>query len=69
MTDNKSIQTYLIWVIHFQGLYINTNVKIVVLEFSGQAEVTIVEKQFCIETNFMRVTCNLIYVFTSPKQK
>ena len=69
MTDNKSIQTYLIWVIHFQGLYINTNVKIVNLEFSGQAEVTIVEKQFCIETNFMRVTCNLIYVQVTNRNK
>ena len=59
MTDNKSIQTYLIdiWVIHFQGLYIDAQLTRVNLEFTGQAEVTIVEKQFCFETNFMRVTC------------
>lgn len=74
MADNKSIKTYLIaiWVIHFQGLYINTQEKgqkRVNLEFSGQSEVNIVEKQFFIETNFMRVTCNLIYVQVTNRNK
>ena len=45
MTDNKSIQAYMIdiWVIHFQGLYIDTQVKRFNLESNGQAEVNIVE--------------------------
>ena len=71
LCQTTKVQAYLIhiWVIHFQGLYIDTQVKRFNLEFTGQAEVNIVEKQFCNQTNLMRVTRNLIYVQVTNRNK